>query len=381
MNLNAHKSVGFHSFILLTCIAAQAQNAPARISDRLDKLVTERFSATKCPGLSVAVAAKNQIIFSKAMGMADIEQGLNLTTNSVHRLASLSKPITGTIIMDLVEQGKLDLDVSVRKYLSELPAAYQRISLRHLLTHQSGVRGYINPADIVFSAAHYPTSRAVLKTFMDVPLAFEPGTKVEYSSMSFTVAAAAAESVTGHSFQELSTDFFARNGISGLFLDDPLAVVPARVRGYLVDRNSKMGFNNGQDVARDYLIGTPGEITNARFYDISNRYPAGGFDSSAEGLMRFVIAVGTGKVLKSETVKMMWTAKPTSDGTKTVFGLGWGVSEWKGNPMVGMNGADLSTQAFLRYLPNSGVGVVVACNAEGAQGLPELVSEILENTN
>lgn len=72
--------------------------------------------------------------------------------------------------------------------------------------------------------------------------------------------------------------------------------------------------------------GTGGTITNAHFYDISNRYPAGGFDASAEDLLRFVIAVGSGKVLKPETVKQMWTAQPTADGAKTVFGLGWGVS-------------------------------------------------------
>ena len=64
---------------------------------------------------------------------------------------------------------------------------------------------------------------------------FEPGTKVEYSSLSFTVLGAAAEAVTGRSFQKLSADFFSKHGISGFSLDDPLAIVPKRVRGYLVD--------------------------------------------------------------------------------------------------------------------------------------------------
>lgn len=73
--------------------------------------------------------------------------------------------------------------------------------------------------------------------------------------------------------------------------------------------------------------GTNGEITNAHYYDISNRYPAGGFDASAEDLLRFVIAVGSGKVVKPDTVNDMWTAQRTSDGANTVFGLGWGVSK------------------------------------------------------
>jgi len=160
-----------------------------------------------------------------------------------------------------------------------------------------------------------------------------------------------------------------------------MAIVPRRVRGYLVNRNSKMEFNDGRVMAREYLKGTDGEVTLAHLYDISNRYPAGGFDASAEDVLRFVIAVASAKVLKRETVDEMWTAQSTSDGTKSVFGLGWGVSRWKEKEkMVGMNGAELSTTAFLRYLPESGVGVVLLCNAEGAQGLPELLNDILSAT-
>jgi CubicO group peptidase (beta-lactamase class C family) len=296
-------------------------------------------------------------------------------------LASLSKPITGTIIMDLVEQGKLALDVSVRQYLPEMPETYQRVTLRHLLSHQAGVRGYTSEADVAYSVTHYPTSRAALKIFMAYPLMFEPGTRTEYSSFSFTVLAAAAEAVTGRSFQQLSTDFFAKYEISGFALDDPLAIVPKRVRGYLVDSNSKIEFNDGRVVTRDYLTGTIGEITNARFYDISNRYAAGGFDSSAEDLLRLVVAVASGRVLKPETVTKMWTPQSTSDGAKSVFGLGWGVSRRKGNAMVGMNGLEPASQTFLRYFPDSGVGVALLCNAEGAQGLSELLDDILENTS
>jgi CubicO group peptidase (beta-lactamase class C family) len=359
--------VGCLTLLLLTCLAVQAQDNTVSLNGRLETLIGSRFKATNCPGLSVAVASGNKIVFSKALGMADLEQGVPLRTDSVHRLASLSKPITSTIIMDLVEQGKLVLDVSVRQYLPEIPETYQRVTLRHLLTHQAGVRGFASEGDVVFSVTHYPTSRAALKTFMAYPLMFEPGTKTEYSSLSFTVLAAAAEAVTGRSFQQLAADFFAKHEISGFALDDPLAIVPKRIRGYLVDPSSKIEFNDGRVVARDYLAGTTGEVTNARFYDISNRYAAGGFDSSAEDLLRLVVAVASGRVLKPETVTKMWTPQSTSEGTKSAFGLGWGVSQRKGNAMVGMNGLEPASQTFLRYFPDSGVGVVLLCNAEGAR--------------
>jgi len=342
-------------------------------------MLDTRFKETKCPGLSVAVALHNQIIFSKASGMADLEQSVPMATVSVQRLASLSKPVTGTIIMGLVEQGKLQLDISVRQYLPELPEAYQKVTLRELLSHQSGVRGYADEVEVLFSTKHYASAREALKAMMGFPLSFEPGTKVEYSSLSFTVAAAAAEAVTGRAFQQLAAEFFSQHDITGLAIDDPYNLVPHRVRGYLVDQSSKMEFNDGRVMAREYLNGTSGEITNAHFYDISNRYPAGGFDASAEDLLAFVVAVGSGKVLKPEMLEKMWTAQSTTDGKKSVFGLGWGVSQWKNTAkMVGMNGLELSTTAFLRYLPERGEGVVVLCNAEGAQKLPELLNDVLD---
>jgi CubicO group peptidase (beta-lactamase class C family) len=368
-------------FLLPLCTWAQTQGKEVSLPERLESLVNDRLEATRCPGLSVAVASHNQIVFSAALGKADIEQDVPLTTASVQRLASVSKPITGTIIMDLVEQGKLSLDASVRQYLPELPAFYQSVTLRELLSHQSGVRGYADEENVLFSTVHYPTSRDALKVMMTYPLAFTPGTKVEYSSLAFTVLGAAAESVTGRSFQQLSMDFFPKHGIRGFALDDPYAIVPRRVHGYLVDRTLNLQFNDGRVAGRDYLKGTTGEITNAHYYDISNRYPAGGFDASAEDLLRFMIAVDSGKILKPDTVDAMWTAQRTSDGTSTVFGLGWGVSKWKEKTkMVGMNGLELSTASFLRYLPDSGVGVALLCNAEGAKGLSELVDDILDDT-
>lgn len=260
------------------CAVAQTQTAQFASSQRLESLIDARFQGTKCPGLSVAVASQNEIVLSKAIGESDLEQDVALKTTSVQRLASLSKPVTGTIIMDLVEQGKLLLDSHVSEYLPELPAFYGKVTLRQLLSHQSGVRGYADEEQVLFNTVHYPTSRDALKAMMLYPLAFTPGTKVEYSSLAFTVLGATAEAVTGQTFQQLSATFFSKHNIRGFSIDDPYTVVPNRVRGYLVDPSLNLQFNDGRVVGRDYLKGTEGETTNAHFYDISNRYPAGGFD-------------------------------------------------------------------------------------------------------
>ncbi len=357
--------------LLLSALTLPAQT----LTQQLDQLLTNGLSTTHCPGLSLTVAQNNRIVYSGARGFADLEQNVPMTPASVHRLASVSKPISGTILLDLVHKGMLSLDAPIRQYLPDLPAAYQPITLRQLLGHQSGILDETQA--MFFSLTHYATTRDALKVFVDLPLRFPPGTKVEYSSLGFAVAGAAAEAVTGKPFQQLSADFFAAHGIQGITLDDLYAIVPHRVRGYSVDRTSTATLQDGTVVTSDYLRGTPGEVTQARGYDESSRYPAGGFVSSADNLIRFTIALGTGKVLPRETVEELWTAQRLTDGTATVYGLGWGVAERNGKQMVGMNGATTATTTSLRYFPESGTAVALLCNAEGAKDLDKLLDQVL----
>ena len=129
---------------------------------------------------------------------------------------------------------------------------------------------------------------------------------------------------------------------------------------------------------RGYLVDKDGKVRNARFYDASNKYPAGGFTASAEDCLRFAIAVGTGQVLKPNFLEQAWTPRTTATGAKSPFGLGWGVGERQGRKMVGFNGLQPMTETSLRYFPASGAGVALFCNAEGAQGLSDLLDAIIE---
>ncbi|MGI8744467.1 MAG: serine hydrolase domain-containing protein [Bryobacteraceae bacterium] len=345
----------------LVVLLLRAQDDRAVVASRIDSAVQRIFHATRCPCLSVAVATNNTIIYSKALGFADIEQGVACTTDSAHRLASLSKLITATIIMDQVQSGRLKLDASIKIYLADLPAAYDHVTIRHLLSHQAGIREYRNLEE-VFSTIHYPASRDALKAFVNDPLLFEPGTKTAYSSYGFTMLGAAAEIAAGKTFQDLSKDFFERHHIQGFDIDDPLAIVPHRVRGYLVDQKA---------------------VSNSRAYDASNKYPAGGFTASADTCLRFLIAVGSGQVLNPEILKQTWTRQKTRDGTASAFGLGWGVSTWEGRAMVGLNGLQPSTTTSARYFPEEGDGVVLLCNAEvknaeGGQDLSLSMNNLLK---
>lgn len=345
------------SILLINCGGlAQEHERDVALPTQFEALTDAQFPSTRCPGLSVAIASNNKVVFSKAFGLADLEQRVPLTVRSAHRLASLSKPVTGTMMMELIQGRRLSLDAPVREYLPELPDRYSKVTIRHLLSHQSGVRDY-HGSEEVFSVKHYKSSREAISIFVNDPLLFIPGTNVEYSSYNFTLLGAIAEGVTGHSFQQIAKDFFLRHGITGFSLDDALEIVPLRVRGYRVDEN--------------------GEVANARFYDASDKYPAGGFIASAEDYLRFVLATASGRVLPSSTVREMWTQQKLNDGKTTPFGLGWGVSDFKGHRMLGYNGLEPGETTTFRFFPQLGFGFVLACNAEGAHNLDKLLDSIL----
>lgn len=349
---------------LLLCtvtLLLHAQQDDVEVVSRLNSIAETGFKDTRCPGLSIAISTRNTIIYSKAFGSADIEQTVALTTQSAHRLASLSKLVTATIIMDLVQSGRMRLDMPIKTYLTDLPSTYDGVTIRHLLTHQAGIRGY-RDIEEVFSTVHYATSRDAIKAFVKDPLLFAPGTKTEYSTFGFTLLGAVAEAATGQTFQDIAKSFFRRYGISGFDIDDPLAIVPHRVRGYSIEKD--------------------GTLRNARAYDASNKYPAGGFTASAASYLRFLIAVGSGQVLKPEILKQTWTPQKTVDGTGSPFGLGWGISQRGARTMVGFNGLQPSTTTTARYFPVEGAGVVLLCNAEvknaeGDQDLSKLMESLL----
>ena len=166
--------------ILLVLIApALAQALSAEKIRVIDRLVTADMSRESIPGMSIAIAAGDQI-WSAGYGLTDIENFVPVKAYSMYRLASISKPITATAVMQLVEKGKIDLDAPVQKYVPEFPAKQWPVTVRQLLGHLGGVRHYRDDAESS-TTKHYGSIKEALSAFKDDPLALEPGTKYSYT--------------------------------------------------------------------------------------------------------------------------------------------------------------------------------------------------------
>jgi serine beta-lactamase-like protein LACTB, mitochondrial len=295
------------------------------------------------PGLSAAVVVGRELRWSAAFGVADVENGVRMRTGSVLRLASVSKPFTATAVMQLAEKGKVDLGAPLQAVLADFPLKPGTLTVRHLLSHQSGIRNW-TPEEFR-NARRFTSVDEAVRVFADDPLAFTPGSKTLYSSFGYTVLGSVIERASGVRYGEyLRVNVFEPAGLESARVDEVEALVPHRVHGY--QRTSD------------------GRLLNSSLSDVSNRAPGGGLCATAEDVARFASALLKGNLLKPASVEAMFRMQRTRDGKLTGYGLGWLLRTTNNRREVYHHGGQPRVSTILMLLPDHGVAIVLLCNLE-----------------
>ncbi len=173
--------------------------SPERAS-AVESFLKQEMTKQGIPGLSVAMVARNKLVWSGGFGFADLEHNVAATSSTLYRIASASKPITSTAAMQLYEKGKLDLDAPVQEYVPGFPRKPWPITSRQLLQHLAGIRHY-GPEEEV-NTRHFGNVTASLEIFGNDPLLHEPGTNFRYTSYGFVLLGAVIEGASGMSYAD-----------------------------------------------------------------------------------------------------------------------------------------------------------------------------------
>lgn len=241
---------------------------------------------TGTPGTSAAVAVKGQIVFSGGAGFADLDNRIRATGSSVYNIGSVSKVNTAVAMMQLVEQGHVSLDDPIQKYVPAFPDKGSPITIKLLMTHQSGIRHYRN-AEGEHSTKRYSLEES-FALFKDDPVLFKPGMSWFYSSYGVNLLQAVIEKSSGLSFEEYMTQrVWGPAGMLSTALDVPERLVPNRAKAYVFPK---------------------GKLQNYPFTDLSYIYAGGGMVSTAEDLVRLGAALNRGRLLKADTTALMYRA-------------------------------------------------------------------------
>lgn len=337
---------------------AATASAPAAISTvdvtTLTRLATTARASMASPGLAVAIARGDQVVWSAGFGLADVENDVPVRADSVFRIASISKPMAAVAVMQLVERGRVSLDDPIQKYVPAFPdKGEQIVTVRHLLTHTSGIRHY--RAGEMESREPYTTLASAIAIFKDDPLLFAPGTRYLYSTYAYNLLAGVVERASGLGFGEyLRTRIWAPAGMRATALELPHEIVPRRVRQYV---------RGG---------GTPA-LRNAPYADLSIKWAGGGIISTAVDLARFDIALAQGRLLRPETMAAMHVPARLLSGTQTGYGLGWMVfRDDQGRQWVAHSGGATGGTTYLLRDPMRRVSVSVLSNVANAGNLRDL---------
>lgn len=366
------------ALFLASTISIPAQtkaSLPTDVKEKIVALVTEEMRRQKIPGLSIALAIDNQPVYEQGFGMADLENSVPAKAETVYRTASIAKSMTAVAVMQLVEQGRIDLDSPVQKYCSAFPEKQWPVTARQLLGHLAGVRHYKFPGE-ASGTSHYFTIADSMKLFKDEPLLQEPGTKFTYTTYGYTVLGCAIEGASGMSYEDYMREkVFLPAGMNATRKDNFRMVIPNRARGYM--KLDERTYNSLPEAVK--RIAKPGEIYNASLHDTSMKVPGGGLVSTAVDLVKFGIAVNKGALVKKPTVEQMWTKQKTKDGKETTYGLGWGIGDALGNRLVSHSGGQAGTSTLLILLPEKGVAVGAMSNLEGISlgNLTRQIGELL----
>ncbi len=288
-----------------TCISLAPSASYAGAVEKARGHIQAMMAERHIPGFSAAVAVDGKLVWAEGFGYANLEKKIQACAPTQFRIASVSKTLTAAAALKLYEEGRLDLDAPIQRYVPGFPEKGYAITPRQLLCHRSGIRHYHDDNEAL-NTKHYNSVTESLELFKNDLLLFEPGADFSYTSYGYVLLSAAIESAAGEDFPVVMRKLvFTPLGLSNT-------------------REERVGMDILQHTKFYDYEGRPedGNVVEAPFVDYSSKWAGGGFLSTAEELVRFASAHLHEGFIKIETLEMMFSVnsrRSIIDG----YGLGW----------------------------------------------------------
>lgn len=343
--------------LLLFFISGSNLFAQNKVSE-VDAIVQREMKERRIPGLQIAIVQHGKIILNKSYGIANIQDSVPVSNKSIFSINSCTKVFTGVAIMQLVEEGKIELSAPVSRYIDDLPVSWQPVTIKQLLTHISGLPDILKVFDnTTYGLGALGSEAKAWEKTKTLPMDFKTGEQFSYNQTNYCLLGMVIDKLSGMPFTEFFTERqFKVVGMPHTLFGDSRDVIPHFAPTYFYRKNL-----DGQKLNEEKLINNYAEFPPFR-------RAAAGINCTAEDMANWVIALQAGKLLKTKAaLNTMWTAGSYNNGKPTQWALGWGVAKFRPrHKAIGMTGGGRS--AFLVY-PDDDLAVVVLTNLGG--GTPE----------
>jgi len=315
------------------------------LADTVDDYVKAQMAERHVPGVAVAVIKSGKVVKMKGYGVASLEFNVPVTPQTTFEIGSVSKQMTAAALMLLVEEGKIGLDDPISKYLKNTPDTWKTVTIRHLLTHSSGVKSYTSLDG--FELIKRMKVEDFIKQLAPQPLEFAPGEKNIYSNSGFSLLAYVIENVSGKQYMDFMRErIFTPLGMRSCGDRDPQFIIPNRATGY--------EWRNDRYTGRDW--------------DLTDLKGAGTIVCTIEDMVKWDEALDGGKFLAPESRKAIWTQFTFNNGQLSPYGFGWRISDVRGHKLIGHTGQTAGFAAANYRFVDDRFDVVVLTNQGDSGG-------------
>lgn len=340
-------------------VGGQDSAPPASpLAARIDAIVEAPIRQGTVAGTSVAVVRGGQTLVMKGYGLADLELDVPTPPGATYEIGSVTKQFTAAAILLLQEDGKLSLDDEITKFLPDYPTQGHRITVRQLLNHTSGIKGYTElPEFGDFMRLDKPRD-ALVTLFSSKPFDFPPGEEQIYNNSAFFLAGLVIEKAAGEPYASVVQQrLFDKVGMSHSY--------------YCSEKTVRKNHAHGYDTEK-------GQLVLKGFLDHDWPYAAGSLCSNTADLVAWTRALHGGKVLTPRSYQALITPGVLNDGTATRYGFGLSVADVGGRRAISHGGGINGFLSDVLYHPDDDLIVVVLQNTAGSLNPRDTAKKIVE---
>ncbi|HEX5886929.1 MAG TPA: serine hydrolase domain-containing protein [Pyrinomonadaceae bacterium] len=326
--------------LLLLSATCFAQNG---VTTKVDDYIRAEMKTQQIPGLSLAVINNGEIVLARGYGLANVEHQAPVKPETIFQSGSVGKQFTAAAVMLLVEDGKLNLDDKLTKYIANSPESWNKITVRHLLTHTSGMTDY--PKD--FDMRRDYTEDDLVQMIKSTPLAFQPGEKYSYSNLAYVMLGVLIRKVSGKFYGDfLQERVFKPLDMSTARVISEADIVANRAAGYRV---------------------VNGQLKNQNWVSPSlNTTADGALYLTVYDMAKWDAALYTEKLLKRASLDAMWTPVKLNNGKTHPYGFGWALGQVRGHRIVEHGGSWQGFKSHISRYVDDKLTVVVFANQSRA---------------
>lgn len=331
------RSLSFVVYLSLTALTLRA--------DQVDDYVQAQMKQRRIPGLAVVIVQDGKAIKQAAYGLANVELQVPAKLETVFEIGSITKQFTAAAILLLAQEGKLSVDDKISKHLQGTPATWTNVTLRHLLTHTSGIKSYTGLNG--FQIWRHLTQAQFIAAIGKEPMEFQPGDSWKYCNTGFNLLGYVIENVTGQDYWQ-----FMRERIFG-----PLGMTATTRRlATLVITNRASGYEQTNHVWVN------------RDSDLTEIFSAGAIASTVVDLAKWNAALDGESLLSAASKAQMWTPVKLNDGKTKTYGFGWNIVTTEGHKNIGHGGSTSGFSASIQRFPDDGLAVIILSNTDEEVG-------------